>query len=247
MADVGVHQMWEDIEPIGRRTVVQEVVSRIKTVLLKGDLSRGDRLPSEVELVERLSVSRSAVREAIRILATQGLVTVKRGEGTFIEQKLSTVTLDPLVFSLILDGKTPEELLELREMLEVGILDILMAKATKEDIRKMEKAVRVFEGDYGQGVTVARILCEHDLAFHRAFAEATHNPLIVKIAKTIWEMFTPSIEKGLKRSDKNKGPGEHRLILEAIIERDFEKAKQAIHKALRTWREDGYGVLADEK
>ena len=179
MTDVEVRKMWKDIEPIGRGSIVQEIVSRVKTILLRGDLRRGDRLPSEAELAERLSVSRSGVREAIKTLVAQGLVTVKRGEGTFIEQGLSTVTLDPLVFSVILDGKTPEQLLELREMLEVGILDILMAKATKEDVQKMEKAVRVFEGDYEQGITEARMLCEHDLTFHRAFAEATHNPLII--------------------------------------------------------------------
>jgi len=238
--------MWENIAPVTRRSIVQEVISKIRTVLLNGYLKSGDKLPSEVELAEKLSVSRSAVREAMKILATQGVVEIKRGEGTFIVKTLSTVALDPLVFSLILDYKTPEELLELREMVEIGILNIVMEKATDEDLQKMEKTIRDFEAHCKQGTTDTQILLQDDLAFHYAFAEATHNPLIIKIARTIWEMFAPSIKKGLGRVDINKGPGQHQLILGAIKEKDFEKTKQAIRKALRTCIEDGYTVLKKE-
>jgi len=163
-----------------------------------------------------------------------GVVEIRRGDGTYITKNISAPVIDPLIFNLLLTGGTPKELLELREMLEIGMLEMVLKKVTEEDIRKMEKAIELLEEDYRRGETDREILREHDLAFHYAFADATHNPLIIKIARTIWEMFRASIERSVYFSIK-KTIQKHKMILQAIKEKDVEKAKEAIYASLKEW------------
>ncbi len=212
-------------------------------------LKPGDKLPPEVELARTFFVSRNAVREAIKMLVALGVVEIRRGDGTYVTQTLSSSAIDPLIFTLILNHKMPKQLFEFRKMLEIGILDIVMAEVTPGDIENMERAIQNFEKDCREGVTDEKKLCQDDLEFHYAFGAATHNPLIIKLAYTIWEMFAPSIKrasesfKKKKTSQIERGPGEHRMILEAIKEKNLEKAKRAVYKSLDSWREDSWKKL----
>lgn len=200
-------------------------------------LKLGDKLPTEVELARTFLVSRNAVREAIKMLVALGVVDIKHGNGTYIAKKISASVINPLIFDLILTGGISEELLELREMIEIGILEIVLKKVVKEDIHKMEKAIELLEEDYRKGETDRGVLREHDLDFHYAFAGATHNPLIMKIARTIWEMFKASIEKAVGSRTEDTVE-RHKMILEAVKERNIEKAKKAIYLSLEKWGKD---------
>jgi len=220
-----------------KKSVVQKIIGEFRNSLITGALKPGDKLPTEMELSRKFFVSRNAVREAIKMLVALGVVEIKRGDGTYIMKDISAPVIDPLIFNLLLTGGTPKELLELREMLEIGMLEMVLKKVTEEDVRKMEKAIELLEEDYKRGETDREILREHDLAFHYAFADATRNPLIVKIAKTIWEMFRASIEKAVYSRPEDT-VRRHRMILEAVKEKDLEKAKKAIYLSLEKWGRD---------
>lgn len=200
-------------------------------------LKPGDKLPTEVELAHTFLVSRNAVREAIKMLVALGVVDIKHGNGTYIAKKISASVISPLIFDLILTGGISEELLELREMIEIGILEIVLKKVVKEDIHKMEKAIKLLEEDYRKGETDRGVLRGHDLDFHYTFAGATHNPLIIKIARTIWEMYKASIEKAVGSRTEDTVE-RHKMILEAVKERNIEKAKKAIYLSLEKWSKD---------
>jgi GntR family transcriptional repressor for pyruvate dehydrogenase complex len=224
--------------------IVQKVVNQIKEAFIYGDLKPGDRLPPENILIDKFSVSRTAVREAIKMLAAIGAVEIKRGSGTFVVKNLSSNTLEPLAFSLILNQKTPQELLELREMLEIGIMGVAIEKATSEDIKKMELAIESLESRADCENTEE--LCQADLHFHYIFAKATHNPLIEKVARTIWDMFVPSIIKSLRQGRTKikieEAVREHKMILKAVKEKNVAKGMEAIYTSLRAWKKDKYKI-----
>ena len=217
-----------------KKSIVQKVVSEFRKALVNRTLKPGDKLPTEIELARKFFVSRNMVREAIKMLVALGVVEIRRGEGTYVAKSVSTPVVDPLIFNLLLSGGVPEELLGLREMLEIGILEIVLKKVTEEDIHKMERAIGILEEDYRKRETDREVLSKHDLDFHYAFAGATHNPLIMKIARTIWEMFRVSIGEVI-RFETEEPVRRHRTILEAVKERSLEKAKEAIYQSLEKW------------
>ena len=217
-----------------KKTIVQKVVGEFRNALVAKALRPGDKVPTEIELARKFFVSRNMVREAIKMLVALGVVEIRRGEGTYVAKSISTPVVDPLIFNLLLSGGVPEELLELREMLEIGILEIVLKSVTEEDIHKMERAIGLLEEDYRKGETDREVLSKHDLDFHYAFAGATHNPLIMKIGRTIWEMFRVSIGEVIHFKTE-EAVRRHRTILEAVKERSLEKAKEAIYQSLEKW------------
>ena len=225
-------------------SIPEKVIDEFRDALLRGDLKPGDRLPTENQLASKFSVSRIVVREAMKMLSVMGVVEIKRGNGTYITKNISASMIDPFIFSLIVGKKTPEELLDLREMLEIGILEIVLKRVTKDDMEKMAEAVKLLEEDSKRAEKDSEILNEHNLAFHYAFAQATHNPMIVKIAKALWEMFAFAIKKStLKKTEESVQ--HHRMILEALKEKDPEKARRAIRISLRGWQKYGVREVLD--
>ena len=233
--------MIEPVKLTDRVSLTQKVVDQIERGLMNGDLKPGDKLPPESVLVEKFSVSRTAIREAFKMLSAIGAVKIKQGSGTFIASGVSTQTLDSLTFALILSQKSPQELLELREMLEIGIMDRVVERAVRKDIEAMKGAIEELEG-MGEGEN-GEALCRADLRFHYAFATATHNPLIEKIARTVWAMFAPSITRCMSNRPIKieQAITEHKIIVKAVEERNTLRGMEAIHDSLRAWKEDSYG------
>jgi GntR family transcriptional regulator, transcriptional repressor for pyruvate dehydrogenase complex len=214
-----------------QQTLVEKILLHFKNALISRELKPGDRVPTESSLVESFGVSRTAVREAFKMLAAIGLVESRQGAGTFIAKNVTPLVIDPLVFSLIIGGETPHELLDVRKMIEVGILEVLFDKATKEDLEEAARANAALE-EYEKNGTDLDQLARLDLEFHYALAEATHNPTIAKIAHTIWDLFSASIRKS---SLHEKASFYHQRILQAIMEGDREKAREAIRVSLEVW------------
>jgi len=228
----------EQRKNLKEKTLVQKIIAEIKEALIKEELHPGEKLPSEDQLCEKFSVSRVSVREAMKMLTALGVVTVKRGDGTYISGSASSSSLDSLVFRLILQNKTSNDLAELRRMLETGVLEVVMEKATLKDIKKMEQAIEIFEKASSQETINAEVLSKYDLNFHFAFAEATHNPLIIEIARVIYQLYVSSIFRILyKRETMKESLRYHKAILKGIRANDIEKTRKVIDIASRRWKE----------
>jgi GntR family transcriptional repressor for pyruvate dehydrogenase complex len=215
-----------------QNSLVQKIFLYVKTALIKRELQPGQKLPTENQLAQSFGVSRTAVREAFKMLAAIGVAEIKQGDGTYIAKEFSSSVIDPMIFSLIMGNRTPHELLEVRKMIEVGIMEILLDKITDEDIVKMENAITEFEHSYDTPNPNWDDLTDLDLKFHYAFAEATKNPSISKIARIIWDLFFYSIQKSVHFENANL---HHRKILQAIKARDREQAREAIRISLEIW------------
>jgi len=219
-------------------TIVIKIIDEIKKSLIKEELLPGDKLLSEELMCKKFSVSRVSVREAMKILSALGVVTIKRGNGTYISQKVTTSTFNSLIFHLILQKKSSVELEELRVMLEIGIIEIAMKKITPEDIRKIDESIQNFEKEYSQEIIDVEKLSNCDLDFHLKIAKSTHNPLIIEIAKVIFQLYIASFSKILfKRTSVKESIKAHKMILEEIKSGDVEKTKEIIRMAAKKWHE----------
>ena len=215
----------EDFKIIKRRKLYQDIVGQIQEFIREGILRPGDRLPPERDLAERLQVSRSSLREAIRALELQGLVVSRPGAGTFI----STESLDTLVSiiasSLSQASDVLSDIFEVRHLLEPQIAGLAADRATPEDIQRMVEALGEQERQMADGETGV----EGDTAFHFALAQATQNWALLKVVSTISDVLHRSRDQSLQTPGRpQRSFTSHEHILDMIRRRDVEGARSAM-------------------
>lgn len=199
--------------------------------MLNRELSRGDYLPSETELTRSLGVGKTSVREAIKMLEAMGIVEVRQGHGTIIREQASNESLGPLVFQLILEQATNEDLLELRRLFEPAYTLLAMQKATDADIARLRAQVAEFASRIAAGTQTS----DDDLAFHCAVLECTRNPFIIQIGTTIHQLFKSSISRSM-RTIADVALRDHMAILEAFAARDAQALQAAVFRSFEGWR-----------
>ena len=214
----------------------EQIVQQIEESVLNGTLKPGDQLPAERELAQRLGVSRTAVREAVKALREKGLVEAYSGRGTFITDGTSQAARQS--FDLMVKIGQQEgapHLAELRLILEPGIAALAATRIEEEHLSAMREAVAVM--DRSQKDPAAYI--EADLDFHLALAEAVANPLILSLIDSIVGLLR---EQRIKIFNVEGGPERgqihHKSILEAMERRDPAKARDAMRAHLEQVRED---------
>ena len=214
----------------------EQIVQQIEDSVLNGTLKPGDQLPAERELAQRLGVSRTAVREAVKTLREKGLVEAYSGRGTFITD--GTTQAARQSFDLMVKIGQQEgspHLAELRLILEPGIAALAATRVDEENLAAMRDAVAVMERS--QKNPAAYI--EADLDFHLALAEAAANPLILSLIDSIVGLLR---EQRIKIFNVDGGPQRgqfhHKRILEAVERRDAEMARSAMRAHLEQVRQD---------
>jgi len=214
----------------------EQIVQQIEESILKGTLKPGDQLPAERDLAQRFGVSRTAVREAVKALREKGLVEAYSGRGTFITSGTSQAirqSLDMMMKIGPTDGSI--HLAEVRAVLEPEIAALAATRAEEQHIAAMREAFEVM--DRSRQDPVAFI--EADLDFHLALAEAAANPLILSLIDPIVGLLREQrmrifhVEGGPER-----GQYHHKRILDAVMQRDIEKARAAMRAHLQQVRED---------
>jgi GntR family transcriptional repressor for pyruvate dehydrogenase complex len=214
----------------------EQIVQQIEDSVLNGSLKPGDQLPAERDLAQRLGVSRTAVREAVKALREKGLVEAYSGRGTFITDGTSQAARQS--FDLMVKIGQQEgapHLAELRLILEPGIAALAAARIQEPELVAMREAVAVM--DRAQKDPAAYI--EADLDFHLALAEAVANPLILSLIDSIVGLLR---EQRIKIFNVEGGPQRgqihHKRILEAVERHDPEMARGAMRSHLEQVRQD---------
>lgn len=214
----------------------EQIVQQIEESVLNGSLKPGDQLPAERELAQRLGVSRTAVREAVKALREKGLVEAYSGRGTFITDGTSHAARQS--FDLMVkigQQESSANLAELRLILEPGIAALAAERAEEEHLSAMREAFAVM--DRAQKNPAAYI--EADLDFHLALAEAAANPLILSLIDSIVGLLR---EQRIKIFNVEGGPERgqihHKRILEAMEQRNPNMARSAMSSHLEQVRQD---------
>lgn len=227
--------------PIQSLKVFEQVAVQIEQRILDGELRSGDRLPTERELAEQFQVSRTAVREALKTLAQKGLVDMRPGRGTIVIDGASSALQNSIGLAMRLKlGEVggSNNLVEVREILEVEIAGLAAARATEKEIAAMRDAVQTMD----LSLQNADAFIAADNRFHEALAEATQNPLILILVKSIVNLLS---EQRKQIFDHDGGPQRgqihHKSILGSVIAHDPETARAAMRAHLRQVREDAGG------
>lgn len=216
-------------EPIGKETVVQAIVRRFTEYLLEGVLKPGQRLPPEPELAERLGVSRTALREALKMLEGLGILHSRRRGGTTIATAVNSEMFDPLVLSLIVEKGSKDELYELRYMFELNAIDMAIKKATTSDLAGLAANLEAFAKAIPEGNVDT--LAALDREFHLRILEMSKNAPFIKIGRTVSSLFGRAMRKALERMGPEQVLQNHRDVYAALVDRDLGRAREIVHKA----------------
>ncbi len=208
------------IKPIGKRNVCDEVLEQMKAQIISGEWSPGAKIPGENELARMFEVSRVSVRDAIKTLTGMGVLHARRGEGTYVTEILPKDYLDILLPVLMIERDSLMDILEFRAGIEVQSAALAALRARPEDIAMLEDILLRMQKTLGGSAEFAR----EDLNFHTAIAVSTHNPVILKINSIIHQMLGSAMEKIIEITGYEPGMRYHARILEAVKQKDREKA-----------------------
>lgn len=227
-------------ESIDNKKNYQKIVEQIQDMILDGQITSGDKLPTERELVDQLGVSRSSLREALKALEVMGLLVSKQGEGSFIVNNVEENIFKSISIAYKLNQGNVREIMQLRECLEVYSANQIVLFGTDEDIGKLEAIT--------DQMTAANSFEEEgalDIQFHNQLIKGTNNILFELIADSISALMAPfisSIREIYSHSDTEEQKyyfiEQHKDIVEALKTRDLNKAICEVQRHLVLTPED---------
>jgi GntR family transcriptional regulator, transcriptional repressor for pyruvate dehydrogenase complex len=233
LASAGAYPVYKVVRT---SRLYEQIVQQIEESVLNGTLKPGDQLPAERDLAQRLGVSRTAVREAVKTLREKGLVEAYSGRGTFVTDGTSQAARQS--FDLMVkigQQENSPHLAELRLILEPGIAAMAAERVKDDDLAAMREAVAVMERSQKD----PEAYIEADLDFHLALAEVVANPLILSLIDSIVGLLR---EQRIKIFNVEGGPQRgqfhHKRILEAMERRDPEMARCAMRAHLEQVKQD---------
>lgn len=175
-----------ELKRIRTNSVVQQIIDNLVEAMKNQELRPGDKIPTEVELAEKMGVGRNSVREAIKILVYLGVLEIRRAEGTYVCEGFSESMIDPLIYGIILNqADTHESLMELREIMEVGVLRLAMRHAEPAEKKELRAQLARMKVEIDLGEDNIEYIFAADNAFHDIITSMGHNPLLVKVDNVV--------------------------------------------------------------
>ena len=223
-------------KPIQPKTASSSVADQIKEMILQGHLQPGDRLPSERDFAETFGVSRATIREALRSLSAIGMISIRQGDGSFVEQFKIEGLLEPLATLFQLDGAEDEleSFSEVREILEVEMVALAAERASEADIENINRALEAMVEEVRSG----GIGDVADADFHLAIAKSCKNPLLVRLMEVVANLMKCTYQASRKQlflDQKSLAEiyNTHHDVLKAIENRNPKEAKKRMRNHLR--------------
>jgi GntR family galactonate operon transcriptional repressor len=216
----------------GKPAKLGAVVSSLGRAIVRGEIAPGSSLPPEHEIEAAYRVSRSVVREAMKVLAAKGLISVRPRLGTHVRPPWEWVLLDREVLGWMsdADGIDPEllaALVETRLIIEPAAAALASGRATLDDCRRIAAALAAMRE--GVGDPVAAIAA--DKAFHLAILDATHNPVLRSFRSAIDTILSAVFDLTVGAFPTNLP--NHTVVAEAIYARDPDRARRAMESVLQ--------------
>jgi GntR family transcriptional regulator, transcriptional repressor for pyruvate dehydrogenase complex len=218
---------------VNRTTLSKQVLESIIQLLISGQMKPGDKLPTEMELMEILNVSRPVLREALSSLESLGVITRKTREGTFFNNKISS---HPFSIMLSLAHDNLQAMVEARMALELGLITIAAEKISDEDLKRLEQTIEIIENSKDQNYG------EADIEFHRIIALSANNQIVEGMVDSLIVTLI-KIDSEIKVREPERTIEHHRAIYKALEKRDpFEAFHQMYlhldyvrHKVLKNY------------
>jgi len=224
---------------IAPRRLHEQVLSALIERIVSGEFAPGAGLPSEADLCSTYSVSRSSVREALRVLAEKGLIEVRHGLGTRVTSPERWDFLDALVLGARrrCGGMTEviESLLEALRIVECEVAALAAERAEESHRIRMQTALERMEASQHDPEAFA----DAAFSFHQALLQATNNYVLIRMADPIRELLQYSIvTTSAKDGNIERVLGEHDAIYQAVCARDAGGAREAMREHLQATAHD---------
>jgi DNA-binding FadR family transcriptional regulator len=214
-----------DLTPFVKITASQYAARQMLDMIREGAWKTGEQLPTEKDLVERLKVGRSTIREALQILATLNVVQATAGHGTFVKAPTTAEIFRPDLVAFLIGNSAALELLEAREMIEPQCVRLACIRGTQADFDAVERVLDQHDAANLNGQPVGEFAAN----FHVRLAAASHNPVAAMFMRSILELLT---HRG-RRIDhiphyRKLEAEQHRAIFDIVRAREPERAADAM-------------------
>lgn len=215
---------------LAEKTTLPQIVSdRIKLYIVEHELKAGDKLPSANQLIDMLKVSRSVVREALKILETLGVLRIQAGGGIYLDAPSFKPFMDQVSFQWKQDEQRIKELIATRRALELCAIEMAIEHYDLHLLDQLELANKQME----QSITKRKLPVEEDLAFHRALFRATGNQTFFELSDVVGEFFNHIRERHfVDIRNTIVSFEEHKQIVEQIRKKNVDEAKAIMRKHL---------------
>lgn len=207
--------------------VTQTIARRLQEMIRTGELKKGEKIPSQRVLSERLKVSRPSLREALLTLETLGLVRTLPARGTFVVDRDGET--GPQNVWRYDDAYSITDVFQSRLLIEAELARLAAGRLDADEMARLEEAAAEFEEAWRQGDLVAHV--EADLRFHRAIADASPNKMLRRLYYSVHDLLTESQRQPIPNTARDRmaqSMQEHRDIMSALRSGDGERAEAAM-------------------
>ena len=218
----------------GGLRIHQAIARQLGTAIVAGVHKPGDLFEGEIEAAERLRVSRTAYREAVRILIAKGMLESRPKAGTRVLPRSRWNVLDPEVLAWMFAGEPDpafvRDLFELRALIEPAAAELAARRRTDAQLERMEQALLAMR-EHGLATEKGRTADQH---FHHAILDATQNDALAALASSVGAAVSwTTTFKQRKKAVPRDPLADHRAVFEAIAARDTAAARAAMMELLR--------------
>ncbi len=211
--------------------VTTKLIRSFKELISQGTLAPGCKLPAERQLAQDFGVSRSSLRQALKVLEIMGVLSQRVGDGTYLSTSSSDILAEPLEFLFLMDGISHFELFEARLLLEPELAARAAERATTEDLAALRRTIEAMK----KGVAYQGQMIEEDVAFHDAILQAAGNRVFRRMFSGILRDVMTSISTTSHLAsavDLRQAVAFHEQIYAAIHSRDPQQAHRKMTEHL---------------
>lgn len=231
LADKATTERPDGFKRVGNKTrLVDRVVEEITAAVIEGRLEAGTHLPPERELAEKLGVSRTVLREAIKILTAKGMLMTRHGAKTVVREITGRQVAEPL--RLLVETRNRrqvsfEQLHQVRSIIELAAAALAAAHPSRGEVEGLKRILGEMENSCDDPV----VLADKDAGFHRYLISMVKNPLLEAISDTVRELMHNYIVLATPYLDPAKDVlPPHRAVFEAIASADPDRAREAMKR-----------------
>lgn len=189
--------------PLAKEKLSDIIVDRVKNQIVTGELKPGDKIPTEMEFVEALGVSRNVVREAIKVLEASGLVEIRRADGTYVVEEYSQKMLDPIIYGMVLSDRNMGGMLEFFGVVLYGVLRLAHTHATDEGLQELSEIYNELCSCAAQPEINVDRMYQYSTKFYKYCCTLTRNEMLFSVYSTVLDILSYARRKGFENAALN--------------------------------------------
>jgi GntR family transcriptional regulator, transcriptional repressor for pyruvate dehydrogenase complex len=210
---------------VEKSVLSDRIADRILQMIRDKQLNPGDKLPPERELAAMMTVSRPALREALRGLSMMNIIEIRQGAGAYVTTLETAQLVEHLDFVFALDDSTLLQLFDARKIVEVGLIELAAQRISDEDIARLEESVALST----QSSKDPETFLQADLDLHMQIAQIARNPILARFMESIHQLGIASRRRTARLDGvTERSIADHRRIVAALKARDVAGARQAM-------------------